>query len=67
MTQNDPMRLVMESETCRGADRQQRQHQDRDSSYSDFLVTDPPVFAEATDPLEVDNWLYTMESKFWLL
>jgi hypothetical protein len=39
----------------------------RDSSYSDFLVAHPLVFANATDPLEADNWLRTMESKFGLL
>jgi hypothetical protein len=31
------------------------------------LVTHPPIFAEATDPLEADNWLHTTESKFGLL
>jgi hypothetical protein len=46
---------------------QQPQHQVRDSSYSDFLATHPPVFADVTDPLEVDSWLCTMESKFGLL
>jgi hypothetical protein len=61
------MRLLMENETHRGEDRQQPRHQDRDSSYSDFLVTHLPVFTEATDPLEEDNWLHTMESKFRLL
>jgi hypothetical protein len=30
------------------------------------LATHPPVFADATDPLEADNWLYTTESKFGL-
>jgi hypothetical protein len=29
-----------------------------------FLVIQLPVFAEATNPLEADNCLYTMESKF---
>jgi hypothetical protein len=38
-----------------------------DSSYSDFLVTHPLVFAELTDLLEVDNWLHTLELKFGLL
>jgi hypothetical protein len=42
-------------------------HQERDSSYSDFLATHPPVFADATDPLEVDSWLCTTESKLVLL
>jgi hypothetical protein len=57
----------MENETHCGADRQQPLHQDRDSSYSDFLATHPPVFAEATNPLEADYWLCMMESKFGLL
>jgi hypothetical protein len=51
----------------RGAERQQPQHQERDSSYSNFLATHPPVFTDATNPLEVDSWLRTMESKFGLL
>jgi hypothetical protein len=38
-----------------------------DSSYSDFLVTHRPIFPEATDCLEVDNWLRMMESKFGVL
>jgi hypothetical protein len=42
-------------------------HQERDSSYSDFLATHPPVFADVTGPLEADSWLYTIESKFGLL
>jgi hypothetical protein len=33
----------------------------------DFLATHPPVFADATDPLEADSWLRTTESKFGLL
>jgi hypothetical protein len=41
--------------------------QERDSSYSDFLATHPSVFANATDPLEADIWLLTIESKFGLL
>jgi hypothetical protein len=31
------------------------------------LSTHPPVFADATDPLEADSWLRTTESKFGLL
>jgi hypothetical protein len=50
-----------------GAERQQPRHQERDSLYSDFLATHSPVFADATDPVEVDNWLHTIESKFRLL
>jgi hypothetical protein len=65
--QNDLVRRLVENDECRGAERQQPQHQERDSSYSDFLATHPPVFADATDHLEADSWLHTAESKFRLL
>jgi hypothetical protein len=37
------------------------------SSYVEFLVTQPSTFTEASEPLEVDHWLRTIESKFTLL
>jgi hypothetical protein len=52
--QNDLMRRLVENNERRGAERQQPRHQERDSSYLDFLATHPSVFADATDPLEVD-------------
>jgi hypothetical protein len=63
-TQNDLMRRLVENDERRGAELQQPWHQERDSSYSDFLATHPPVFADAIDPLEVDSWLRTTESMF---
>jgi hypothetical protein len=66
-TQNDLMRRLVENDERRGAERQQPRHQERDSSYSDFLATHLLVFADASDPLEADSWLRTMESKFGLL
>jgi hypothetical protein len=66
-TQNDLMRRLIENDEHRGAERQQPQHQERDSLYSDFLATHPPVFADATDPLEAGSWLRTTKSKFGLL
>jgi hypothetical protein len=66
-TQNDLMRRLVENDERRGGERQQPQHQERDSSYLDFLATHPPVFADATNPLEADSWLRTTESKFGLL
>jgi hypothetical protein len=66
-TQNDLMRRLVENDGRRGAERQQPRHQERDSSYSDFLATHPLVFADATNPLEADSWLRTTESKFGLL
>jgi hypothetical protein len=38
-----------------------------ETSYTDFLAMHPPMFAEVTDPLEADNWLCIIESKFGLL
>jgi hypothetical protein len=66
-TQNNLMRRLVENDERHGAERQQPRHQERDSSCSDFLETHPLVFADATDPLEADNWLCTTESKFRLL
>jgi hypothetical protein len=66
-TQNELMRMLVESDTRRGAGRPPHHHrQEMNSSYSDFLATHPPVFAEPTDPLKADNWLRTIESKFGL-
>jgi hypothetical protein len=60
-TQNDLMRRLVENDEHRGAERQQSRHQERDSSYSDFLATHPSVFADAIDPLEADSWLRSTE------
>jgi hypothetical protein len=38
-----------------------------ETSYTDFLATHPPTFIEAIDPLEADNWLRIIVSKFGLL
>jgi hypothetical protein len=65
--QNALMRRLVENNEHHGVERQQPQHQERDSSYSDFLATHPLVFADATNPLEAGSWLSTMESKFRLL
>jgi hypothetical protein len=37
------------------------------SSYVEFLTTQPPTFNEASELLEADHWLCTIESKFELL
>jgi len=37
------------------------------SSFKDFMDTKPPVFKEVVEPLEVDEWINTMEQKFCLL
>jgi hypothetical protein len=38
-----------------------------ETSYTDFLAMHPLMFVEATNPLEVNNWLHIIESKFRLL
>jgi hypothetical protein len=66
-THNDLMRRLVENDEHHGAERQQPQHQERDYSYSDFLTTHPPIFADVIDPLEADSWLCTIESKLGIL
>jgi hypothetical protein len=60
------MRRSVENDERHGAESQQPQYQEWDSSYSDFLATHPSVFANATHPLEADSWLGTIESRFGL-
>jgi hypothetical protein len=66
-TRNDLMRRLVENDERCGTELQQPRHRERVSSYSDFLSTHPPVFADATDPLDADSWLHTTESMFGLL
>jgi hypothetical protein len=66
-TQNELMTLLIQNEACRGVEcLQHPRHQDMNTSYSEFLVTHPPLFSGRKDPLEVDDWLRTTESKFSL-
>jgi hypothetical protein len=64
-TQNELMRVLMENLMHRGV--RQPHHQPVMDSYTSFLATHPPLFTEASDPLEADNWLRIIESKFGLL
>jgi hypothetical protein len=64
---NNLMRRLVENAERRGAERQQARHQERDSSYSDFMATHPPIFPNVIDPLEADSWPRITESKFGLL
>jgi hypothetical protein len=62
------MTLLIQNEARRGAERLQHpRYQDMNTSYSEFLVTHPPLFSRGEDPLEADNWLRTIKSKFSLL
>jgi hypothetical protein len=67
-TQNGLMTLLIQNEARHGAERPQHpRYQDMNMSYSEFLVTHPPLFSGGRDPLEADDWLRTIESKFSLL
>jgi len=37
------------------------------STFKDFLDMKPPIFKEAEEPLQADEWLNTIEQKFRLL
>jgi hypothetical protein len=39
----------------------------RENSYLDFSETRPPLFVNAEDPLEADEWIRVIEQKFGLL
>jgi hypothetical protein len=34
------------------------------SNFKDFMDTRPPIFKEATEPLDAEEWINTMEDKF---
>jgi hypothetical protein len=64
--QNELMRVLTENLVQREV--HPPYHQPRvEASYTDFLAMYPPTFPEATEPLEADNWLHIIESKFRLL
>jgi hypothetical protein len=65
-TQNELMQVLTENLVHRGG-RQPHHQMVLDYSYTDYLATHPPLFTEASNPLEVDNWLHITESKFGLL
>jgi hypothetical protein len=37
------------------------------SSFKDFMDTKPPIFKEAIEPLDAEEWINTMEDKFHVL
>jgi hypothetical protein len=64
--QNEVMRVLTENLVQREVRPPHRQL-GVESSYTDLLATHPPMFAEVTNPLEADNGLHIIESKFGLL
>jgi hypothetical protein len=45
----------------------QQHQQPQDSSYLNFLPTQPPMFTKTTYPLEANHWIRVTDSKFRLL
>jgi hypothetical protein len=37
------------------------------NNFKDFMDTRPPIFKEATEPLDAEEWINTMEDKFHVL
>jgi hypothetical protein len=65
-TQNELMRVLTENLVQHEACLPHHQ-QGVETSYTNFLMTHASMFAKATGPLEGDNWLHIIESKFGLL
>jgi hypothetical protein len=65
-TQNELMRVLTEN-LVQHEVRPPHRQPGVETFYTNFLVVHHLMFAEATDPLEVDNWLRNIESKFGLL
>ena len=55
------------AENTRRGDNQGGRGVNQYSSFMDFRDTKPPVFKEALEQLEADEWINTMEQKFPLL
>jgi hypothetical protein len=63
--QTELLRLLMTNSNRDGTVAGNARDQAR-SSYVEFLATQPSTFTEASDPLEADHWLRTIEYKFEL-
>jgi hypothetical protein len=63
--QNELMRVLTENLVQREA-RSPHCQPGVETSYTDFLARHPLTFAEATDPLEANNWLRIIEFTFGL-
>ncbi|WVZ97144.1 hypothetical protein U9M48_042699 [Paspalum notatum var. saurae] len=64
--QAELIRLLAEERQGRGQ-LQPREPRNRGISYKDFEELRPPVFTKCPEPLDADDWLRTIKSKFTLL
>ena len=51
----------------RGRDQRQGPEPNQFSNFKDFLDTKPPIYKGVEEPLQVDEWLNTIEQKLCLL
>jgi hypothetical protein len=66
--QTELLRQLMANSTpTRGGNRARNNHAQAPTTYGDFAATHPPLFTEAGEPLEANNWLHVIESMFGLL
>ncbi|WVZ88188.1 hypothetical protein U9M48_034735 [Paspalum notatum var. saurae] len=63
--QGELIRLLAEERQGRGNG--QREPRNRGISYRDFEDLRPPIFSKCPEPLDADDWLRTIRSKFTLL
>ena len=63
---DEQMTLLREIVAQGRAQRHEHHPQPPVPGYPEFLATQPPLFHKADEPLEADNWLQTIESKFTL-
>ena len=62
----ETLRLIMQN-TAHTHQQLQGPKPNQNSLFKDFQDTKPPIFKEAKEPLQVDEWLNTIEQKFRLL
>jgi len=62
----DTLRLIVQN-TTHAHQHHQGPKPNQYSSFKEFQDTMPPIFKEAKEPLQADEWLNTIEQKFRLL
>ena len=65
-TMEETLRLITQN-MAHAHQQQQGPEPNQYYSFKDFLDTKPPVFKEAEEPMQSDEWLNTIEQKFHLL
>ena len=56
----ETLRLIVQN-TARARQQNQWLEPNQYSTFKDFLETKPPIFKEAEEPLQADEWLNTIE------